>query len=405
MGEEDRATTLLKLGGMAALARRPDEAFSYWQRIATDFKGTSSWPAAMFNMGMAHQAKAAQAQAIAVFEELRDSQVNDREPGRGIMETWRNYRPLAQWEIGNSLLRQGNYAGALAAYRLMREKFPFQSWCGNAIADWEYRYALQEGLVLEHLKRYDEAVNAYLRATAVGLSADPRASLRLVNLYGTAGQWEDLIAILDQWDRRFSEKLGNHPIAEEYRPTHRMRRLAQLHQLERARDWLSLVALLRIRHSTSGPEEARERLTNYEAVEAARLLSRHPAEVVPLLEQRVAELKAPTNQRAADAKWVFYALGLCGTPEAVAILQRHTTAESNLWELRTLIYSLSIAGEAGQTALQELAQNPRRGNFQSVMRSLAAGELGSDSQEIVFPPLPPGTKLPGPPQVTLAVPI
>lgn len=82
---------------------------------------------ATFNLGLTLQRLGRFKEAIAVFEGLIRQQVSDTEPGGHLMEPYRNYRPRAQWEIGNCFRAMNDYGQALAAYRATREKYPFQS--------------------------------------------------------------------------------------------------------------------------------------------------------------------------------------------------------------------------------------------------------------------------------------
>jgi tetratricopeptide (TPR) repeat protein len=116
------------------------------------------------------------------------------------MEPYRNYRPRAQWEIGNCYFDQGQYAQALQAYRDTKEKYPFQSWCGNGQAEAEHRYAYYVGLCHEYLGETNAAVEDYLDAVeidAAGLSFSPQPHLRIVEIYAEAGQMSRLNSLLD----------------------------------------------------------------------------------------------------------------------------------------------------------------------------------------------------------------
>jgi hypothetical protein len=83
---------------------------------------------------------------------------------------------------------------------------------------------------------------------------------------------------------------------------------------------------------------------NWQAVEAARLLGRDPAAAVPLLK---AALPGDSNAKA----WIYYALGLCGTREAVEILLAQVP---NAYHEHAVIAALSEAGELGRKAIADL---------------------------------------------------
>ena len=86
----------------------------------------------------------------------------------------------------------------------------------------------------------------------------------------------------------------------------------------------------------------------WEAAEAAALLSRHPDETTPLLVEELGNL--------GDQGFTYYALGLCGTPEATRILSAELINPERAGYQMTLVHALTLAGAPGREALDRLAR-------------------------------------------------
>src|SRR4051812_992616 len=71
---------------------------------------------ATFNLAVTLQKLGRYDEAIQNYNKLLTLSVDDKEAGGHLMEPYRNYRPRAQWEIGNCLFAKMNYAGAMQAY-------------------------------------------------------------------------------------------------------------------------------------------------------------------------------------------------------------------------------------------------------------------------------------------------
>jgi hypothetical protein len=115
------ANELSELANKAHAEQNYDRAFGLWGQIQTDYKGTIAWSKAVYNTGIALKKQKRIDETVEAFNNLVVSDINDTEPGAGIMEAWRNYRPKAQREIGK----------ALRAYQAVEEKHLFRSWHGT----------------------------------------------------------------------------------------------------------------------------------------------------------------------------------------------------------------------------------------------------------------------------------
>ena len=382
--EENRANALLKLGNFHYQARDFGRAERTWLKLSRQFPGTPTWGKAVFNLGISHKDQSDFEGAIGYFTSLLDSDVNDLEPGGNIMEPYRNYRPRAQWQIAHSLFAQGKYRDALNAYRVGETRYPMESWCGNELGEYAYQSALYQALSHDWLGETREAVRLYFLAAA-GMPG-PAASRRIVDLYSSAGRRQELLGILDSWDRgHVVAATGNDRsgILRLTRPSARsgvvMRRMIELRDEAERGNWEALAQLLRIRGTTAGPENGYARRENWEAVEAARLLGAHPDSTENLLLARLGEADAH------DRKWIFYALGLCGTKRAVARLQALALEETNGWWTNSVVYGLSLAGPQGRQAIDKL-EFQAEGSLKWSIQHYREGRLGDGKKDPLFPP-------------------
>lgn len=139
------------------------------------------------NLGLTYKAQKRFDDATETFQRILSGKANDLEPDGHIMEAYRNYRPKAQWEIGNCFLLSGNYKKALNAYQITKSKHPFRSWCGNAKWEYDHKYNLYQAVCLEWLNRSDEAVALYWGEIAFGFHTKHIISARLLDLYTETG--------------------------------------------------------------------------------------------------------------------------------------------------------------------------------------------------------------------------
>ncbi|NQT86827.1 ankyrin repeat domain-containing protein [bacterium] len=392
---------MLAAANKAYEAERFVEALALWEKIVANHTGTSAWPKALFNIGLLRKEQHRYDDAMAAFKRLTGSQVDDREPGAHIMEAYRNYRPRALWETAMCLLATGQHEEALRAFGEVRTKHPFESWCGNAHAEYAYRYDLHEGICLEYLGRHAEAVERYYRAAIVsamsGLYYNPIAHVRLVDLYEAAGQTDDLKASLAETDRAMlkvvEEQFKQHEqelppdIFDKVRPSRMMTRILDIRRMGREGDFVGLLKLLPDNSGGGGTEEAYARRAKWRAVEAAKALARSPEKAGPLL-----ATEARKKGEMSD-KWLLYALGVCRTPETIRGLRRLAGREGNLWASRSLVYAMSMAGPAGEQAIDELAET-LEGHMMGAIRRHREGTLRDGDASDLLPPIPTGLKLP-----------
>jgi len=137
---------------------------------------------------------------------------------------------------------------------------------------------------------------------------------------------------------------------------------------------------LKIKDTLAGPQDGYARRRTWEATEAARLLSRHADKTVPPI---VAQL--PEADRA-DVKWHYYALGLCGTDEAITALKTHALTETNGNWTDAVVYAISITGDKAAAALEEL-DTKARGQLKGSIARYRQGRLGDQEKDIDFPEL------------------
>src|SRR5262245_29450095 len=123
-GSLEEATRLFESGDNKA-------AEAVYRQVIAQATNASERGMATFNMGMLLQKLARYDEAVAAYTNLIGQPVNDLEPGGHMMETYRNYRHRAQWEIGNCYFSRKDFTNALEAYRAAKDKHPLRTWCGT----------------------------------------------------------------------------------------------------------------------------------------------------------------------------------------------------------------------------------------------------------------------------------
>ena len=390
----ETADSLLETGNEAYKNEQSAGAIEHWRKVENDFHSTKAWPKAVYNTGIALKEMEKFDEAIEQFEKLLKSDVDDTESGSFVMEVYQNYRPKAQWEIAACLLAKEEYEEALKAYQLCQSKYPFKTWCGTCRAEYENEYALYQGLCLEYLGRYNLAVKSYFKPIMKPMSPSPIVHIRIVDLYQSTGQTEALAKILDEVDKYWKNKILrehdaeilNEPDFQEHMFTQVSRRLLEIRRMEERRDLTGLIELVKSNGDISDPEEYEARLRHWDAVEAANLLAKHPEESVELLN---VSLKDDNNE-----KMIYYALGLCGTKEAVSILKSEAVKQKNIHWTIPVVYALSLAGDDGRKTLEELSKTAE-GNLKFAIQQYKEDKLGDTEKEIKFPEIPKNIKLPG----------
>jgi hypothetical protein len=152
------------------------------------------------------------------------------------------------------------------------------------------------------------------------------------------------------------------------------------------KDWMALIELLRSKRMSLPYERSYRIVTrNWQPFEAARILAGHADETVPLLKREL--------ERTDDDKMICYTLGLCGSDEAVATLKERTVRETDISGLRALIYSLSLAGDRAEAAVNELAESAE-GDLKFFIEQYKQGQLKGRNEDIRFPDIPAGIELP-----------
>lgn len=325
-----------------------------------------------FHLGMAYK-------DLGFFEKARDTFGHVAEVEARLPEIERSYSHGAQRGIAEILFKQKRYAEAVVTLRFTEDEHRPRTLCGTCNMQLRYGCRSNVAVLYEYLHQYDQAVASYLLAAQYG---SPRDSLRLLTLYEAAGQLGDLLTIALEEDRRYSDILKKYREGRDatedalghgavYKTIHRV---LEIREFERVHDWGGLLQIL---------NPARDRFFEaYEVTEAARLAAKHPAEMVPSL---VEVLQRPEWW---DLPWgTCHALGLAGTPEAVAALKKKTQAERNYHRLLRLVKALVVTGRAGARVLDDLYPESSE-NLRLLIERHRAGqdlEPRHDSQYLVFP--------------------
>ncbi|HYS78054.1 MAG TPA: tetratricopeptide repeat protein, partial [Candidatus Dormibacteraeota bacterium] len=119
------------------------------------------------------------------------------------------YQLQAQEQLALALLEKKDYAAALEAFQASSKlPSPFRVGCGLGLMQASYTDNVRQGICLEGLGRYAEAVAAYLRAADTEFKPNPAA--RIAALYHAAGQRKDVEEILRAHDARCAAEMSAH---------------------------------------------------------------------------------------------------------------------------------------------------------------------------------------------------
>jgi len=155
---EDAAIKIAERAQQAWYSKDFAAAERQWRQIVEQYPQTKQFGIAQFNLGRALQVQRKYDAAIAEYEKLFPSRVNDREPGASVMETFRNYRHSAAFQISRCYEGKGDLSRALEWANEARDKYRFQSWCGTCSA--QAAASVREHIVrlLRLARRTDEAL-------------------------------------------------------------------------------------------------------------------------------------------------------------------------------------------------------------------------------------------------------
>jgi len=388
----------------AYAAKDLDTALQQYRHVCEKLRESASFGMAQFNVGMILEEQEKFEEAIGEFQKLLTSRVNDHDPTGNIMSEFRNYRARAQWEVGHCYRAMGRFDDALQAYVDTEKKYPFQSTCGNAHAEFAYRYALYQGLCHEHLGRQGTAAAHYLReiANGSGLYRNPTIHLRLLDLYGAVGKSGCLVKMLDAMDDRLQKRISkelkrslDEETRERIRPSATIREAMRIRSLGAEHRWSDLIAMCRSKGTTAGPEEDYARMGNWQGVEAVKLMALYPNETVPLLIETARSTERPQIEEGGDRpdrRWLYFALGECGTEAALDYLEERAGVEAGSWPLNSIIFSMNLANDRGRERIEKLAATAQ-GNLESAIRGWREGRFGGKI-DFQFPPLPRSANLP-----------
>jgi tetratricopeptide (TPR) repeat protein len=358
--------------------------------IATDAQAQAD---ATFNLGLCLEFQGRYRDAIRTFRRFVVGEHDSRAPGGDLMTPYRNGRPRALWQIGHCELRRGRFAAALNAFHRVQYKEPFQSWCGNEQAAYEFAYRFYSAVCQEGLGRVEAAVRDYFRACdfATGFYFNPAAAQRLVDLYEAAGQLDDLGRILDEMDRRHLEAARaaagrNYAAFDdaeslEFSPAATMRAILRVRTAAAAGHWSELIPpLLSERMSRTAPDAYEDWLV----IEISRVLARAPVDSTREL-LAVASRLEPSRQ-----DWIPYAVGRCATPAGVQWLRENVLRLGRGYGPH--LFALGLAGPAGDEILDEIAAAWHEDVHAWVREDWDANNAARG--EVTFPPLPRDHRLP-----------
>ena len=131
------AQVYVQRGQRAYKKKDLDEALAAYRAASTRYPDSDSHGIAQYNVGIVLKEQGKPAEAIAAFEKIFPSHVDDRDRGAHVMQTNRNYRHNAGLRISECYEAMGDYGKALDYACLARDKYPFVSWCATCLASAE----------------------------------------------------------------------------------------------------------------------------------------------------------------------------------------------------------------------------------------------------------------------------
>lgn len=127
----DEAANLSARAAAAFAQKDFAEAERLWREVIQKHPTSSQLGVAQYNVGYVLQERGKYDAAIAEYQKLLASKVNDKEPGSNIMEAYRNYRNKAAKQISRCYETQGLNRQALDWAIQARDKYPYLTWCGT----------------------------------------------------------------------------------------------------------------------------------------------------------------------------------------------------------------------------------------------------------------------------------
>lgn len=343
--DEAAAQALFDAGEVYGRNDRASGAIRVWRDVEQQYPKTVAAARAIFRIGLTQQQRDEHEKAMHEFRrllppeaggpEIRDPAVPPELPPDAQYGS-------ALWQIAHSYRALADYAAALDTYRLAVEEYPLRHafFCGLGPIQYHYRYQLYQGLCLEHLGRTNEAVERYWHAVKSPecIGGGVAAHLRLFEIYDATGNLPAL--------ERLARDLPSGTNSELFEA------LLRYDQYAKQGEWSALIDVLierGHRGTRPGPMNPLYKDHDWRAIAAGRLLATQPQETVPVLLQKIEALDA-----RGRPEWVWYALGRCGTPEAIAALRQVARNQTNAWRIRSVRYALWVAGERGQEVIESI---------------------------------------------------
>lgn len=132
--------------------KEPVRAEKAWTEASHCPQNLSSWPKAVYNLGILESERRNYQKAIGDFQLVLASHPNDKEPGGNLMEIYRNYSHSSALEISYCYEGMGDYNNALKYALLAKNRYPYYSWCGTCLASESLR--LKQRITYLSIRRF-----------------------------------------------------------------------------------------------------------------------------------------------------------------------------------------------------------------------------------------------------------
>jgi tetratricopeptide (TPR) repeat protein len=135
--ESDANTEKLNAAITLFQSKELSKAEDAFRALRAENLQTSTWGMVSNNLGITLKAQKKYSEAIKVFKSVLESDVNDRDPGGHLMESFRNYKNKAAIQIALCYEAQGEIEKSLEYIELATSQYAFQADCGNCASDAE----------------------------------------------------------------------------------------------------------------------------------------------------------------------------------------------------------------------------------------------------------------------------
>lgn len=161
---QNKADSLFSKGGQLYEQKDFLGAIECFKEVALNYKSFKYHDQSVYNLAFTFNNIDSTEQAVYWYEKIRDSNVKDnaRVGGRGIFESYANYKHYSTFNIANIEYKKGNYEKALDYYQQCLKKYPYYNESGTDIRINRNRLTICIIDCLKGFGQYDEALTTII---------------------------------------------------------------------------------------------------------------------------------------------------------------------------------------------------------------------------------------------------